>query len=540
MTSRPFPNATLRSPSLGGSDIGRCLTRLHHDRFTPAIDLIDEVRDRALSRGMDYEARVLAELVACRRDVVRIDERGEQGRVATIAAIERGAPIILGARLESDDRSLVGLPDILVRLEDGYAAVDVKNHKVIGDNGPEGTAAPLASLSARDGGPVRFRSFRRRDLLQVAHYWHLLEATGCSTAAPVGGVIGTDDPTVCVWVDLAQGDPSVAEECTMYRADALAAIAHGMDHHDAPLVSPWLRGECRSCDWYATCIAELVAADDPTLLRDIDANVRASLRTAGIDTIADVADLDPSDERIPGEGTVFQARARTAGRLLRADNAGGPIELPRPRIEVDFDIETFGGRTYLAGLLVTEAEKTTYEPICDWDASEAGERSLVEALFARFGAWAHDDAVVFHWTDYEQRILAAAAAAHGLGIPGYGTVDEWFDDVAIDLCDWSRHHLVSPDGFSLKTIAPLCGFSWRDHDPGGLQSEIWFERLVAGEIAMRERLLAYNEDDVLAQLAVRRWIRGHDDGVGPGSSLTSVHDWPLADDAGSRHRSRHG
>jgi predicted RecB family nuclease len=532
MTSRSLPSAILRSPSLGGSDIGRCLTRIHHDRFTPAVPIVDEVRERALSRGMDYEARIVAGLVASRNDVVQIEERAEPGRLATLVALERGDPIILGARLESDDRSLVGLPDILVRLDDGYAAVDVKNHKVIGENGPEGTATPLALLGALDGDPVRFRSFRRRDLLQVAHYWHLLEAAGHSTAVPIGGVIGADQPTACVWVDLAQGDPPIAEECRTYRTDALAAIDHGRTHPDAPLASPWLRGECRSCDWYPTCMAELVAADDPTLLRDIDAYVRASLRTEGISTIAGIADLDPGDERVPGDGTVFQARARTAGRLLRSDRAGGAIDLPNPRIEVDFDIETFGGRTYLAGLLVTELGETTYEPICDWGATEPGERSLLEALFARFAAWAHDDVVVFHWTDYEQRILAAAATTHGLTVPGYGTVDEWFDDMAVDLCAWSRHHLVSPDGFSLKTIAPLCGFSWRDRDPGGLQSEIWFERLVAGESDMRDRLLAYNEDDVLAQLAVRRWIRRHDGGTGPGSGLPSVHDWPLAHEAG--------
>ncbi|MFO7700325.1 MAG: TM0106 family RecB-like putative nuclease, partial [Acidimicrobiia bacterium] len=448
--------------------------------------------------------------------------------------------IILGSRLESDDRSLVGLPDILIRLDDGYAAVDVKNHKVIGDNGPEGTATPLASMASRVGDPVRFRSFRRRDLLQVAHYWHLLDAVGFSTAVPIGGVIGTDEPTLCIWVDLAQGEPPIDEECRSYWTDALAAIAHGSAHPDTPSVSPWLRGECRSCDWYATCVAELVAADDPTLLRDVDAELRASLRTAGIDTITDIAGLDPGDERIPGGGTVFQARARTSGQLLRSDLAGGPVDLPSARIEVDFDIETFGGRTYLAGLLVTEFGETTYEPICDWNASEPGERSLLEALFARFGEWAHDDVIVFHWTDYEQRTLAAAAAAHGLDIPGYGSVDEWFADKAVDLCAWSRHHLVSPDGFSLKTIAPLCGFSWRDSDPGGLQSEIWFERLVAGEAEMQDRLLAYNEDDVLAQLAVRRWIRGHDDGMGPGSGLPSVHHWPLADDTGSRGSSSGG
>jgi predicted RecB family nuclease len=77
----------------------------------------------------------------------------------------------------------------------------------------------------------------------------------------------------------------------------------------------------------------------------------------------------------------------------------------------------------------------------------------------------------------------------------------------------------------LKAIAPLCGFHWRDDDPGGLQSEIWYEMMLAGDELMRERLLQYNEDDVAAQRAIRTWIRANDNGNGPGSSIPSVRTW---------------
>jgi predicted RecB family nuclease len=97
----------------------------------------------------------------------------------------------------------------------------------------------------------------------------------------------------------------------------------------------------------------------------------------------------------------------------------------------------------------------------------------------------------------------------------------------VDLCDWTRKNLVSPNGYGLKVIAPLCGFQWRDDDPGGRQSEIWFEHVLAGDDEMKARLLEYNEDDVVAQLAIRRWLRSHDDGTGPGSTIPSAHNWPL-------------
>jgi predicted RecB family nuclease len=66
---------------------------------------------------------------------------------------------------------------------------------------------------------------------------------------------------------------------------------------------------------------------------------------------------------------------------------------------------------------------------------------------------------------------------------------------------------VSPNGYSLKVIAPLCGFNWRDDNPGGAQSELWYTDLLKGDASRRSRLLEYNEDDVAAQLAIRRWVR---------------------------------
>ena len=63
----------------------------------------------------------------------------------------------------------------------------------------------------------------------------------------------------------------------------------------------------------------------------------------------------------------------------------------------------------------------------------------------------------------------------------------------------------------IKTVAPLAGFSWRDDDPGGEQSMLWY--VYATEAAetqqrsdARDRILRYNEDDVLATLAIREWM----------------------------------
>lgn len=514
---------------LGGNDVGRCLTRLHHDRFTWAEPVDDPVRQRSFDRGFAHEEAINRELVAINSGVVVIPDRiaWATGIAETLSAMKDGAPLILGGRIANTDGSLVGVPDVLIRRPDGYAAIEIKSHRVIGTNGPEAVQAPLSNLDDPSGALVRFRSSRRRDLLQVAHYWRILDDVGWGASGAFGGVIGTDDPPACLWVDLGAGSPSVLDDHAAWVVEGQEALEHGRRHPTRPLVDPWMRGECQTCNWHDVCLAELERLDDPTLLRGVDDERRKALANDGIRTVADIADLAPDDNRMADGTAVVQARARTYGGLMRLAPEEVPIALPHHRIEVDFDIETIGGVIYLAGLLVEDDDRESrYEPIADWTGTPEGERQVLRRLFDQFAQWSEDDVVVYHWTDYEPRMLTEAALRHDLAIDGSASVNDWFTNHAFDLCAWSRTHLASPEGHSLKVIAPLCGFSWRDDDPGGLQSEMWFEDLLAGDVAMQRRLLAYNEDDVIAQAVIRRWVRAHDSGGGPGTSIPSVRTWP--------------
>ncbi len=526
VTNSYLPPQRTPTKRLGGADIGVCLTRLHHDRFTAAERVFDEVRTRDADRGIEHESRVLAAMAEIHRDVAQIAS-GTDAEERTLNAMAAGTAFIVGGRLGSTDRTLVGAPDLLVRLDGGYAPVEVKNHKVAGTNGIPATATALQSITATNSAAAKFRGNRRRDLLQVAHYRHLLSEIGHASSSPVGGVIGSEEPYGCLWVDLTAGEPSIMEEYEALRSDALDAIRFGSENLASPRAEPWWRGECSRCDWATLCKAQLAARNDVTLLTRVGQDDRAALARNGITRIDEIATLDPADERLPESSVVYQARARTAGHLLRRDGGAGALAVPSAPREVDFDIETYNGQIYLAGFLTTVDGVSTYEPIADWTGTEEGERSLVEAMFARLATLTDGDTITQHWTEYEQRILKAAGERHGLSIPGFDSIADWFDQNAVDLCDWTRRNFASPNGYGLKVIAPLCGFTWRDEDPGGRQSEIWFERMLAGDLTMRDRLLAYNEDDVIAQREVRRWVRAQDDGGGPGTAIPSVHTWPL-------------
>jgi predicted RecB family nuclease len=77
----------------------------------------------------------------------------------------------------------------------------------------------------------------------------------------------------------------------------------------------------------------------------------------------------------------------------------------------------------------------------------------------------------------------------------------------------------------LKKVAPLGGFTWRDEDAGGDNSILWYEIVVTTDDPiqrreMSEKLLRYNEDDVLATKFLREWM---DDGLaGRGPVFRSV------------------
>ena len=519
--------ATHEGPVLiGGGELGRCPTRIHHSRFSDAGRSTDAVVEHRIAEGRRWEETVIDRIldgfpggamisstdgVFDRTAPVVIDQavRAHDREAIATLLLRAGVPLIFGARISAPHLHSVGAPDLLVRLDDGYAPVDVKHHKVIGERGIPARLAFVDQLQDTGGSPQTFRSERVTDLLQVAHYWTLLDSLGYANSRRIGGVIGSEPAVTCLWVDLADGNPRLLSRYQTALEDAVAVVETGRGQPEIPLVPAVWRGECRACPWAELCRAGLEDIDHVSLLPAIGAIETRRLLAVGISTASHVADLNSGtfvgEVEIPDEA-ILQARARGAGTLLR--RVGADVTLPDVTVEIDFDVETYRGVLYLAGLLITEAGGSKFEPITDWTGTPGGERQVLADLFTFFdNVAATDNAVVYHWTGYERTILREAGERHGLSLDSAPSVDAWFDAYACDLWAWTKQRFVSPSGYSLKVIAPLCGFDWRDDDPGGAQSEIWYSDLLKGDESRRSRLLAYNEDDVAAQLAIRRWVR---------------------------------
>lgn len=303
-------------PLQGAYPAKHCPVRAQNDVLRPCEPIpVSLFTQRLFDRGNAFEAETFAELMGTHPDAVMIDEVDSATRiVATVAAMDAGAPLILGGQL-SDDLvgRRVGKPDILVRAAaGGYHAIDVKNHRTLAVADKKGPARvsefshPGSDAAFEDDG-VEWKP-RDDDALQLAHYQRMLEASGhAAKDGRHGAIIGTERRVV--WIDLDKPlwtTPSSTGKqktrTTMDRYDfefgfRLDIIATAREHVADPavplLVVPARIAECNTCPWWDACRPILEqGTGDVTLLPDVGWKQREIHHARGITDRAQIADLD--------------------------------------------------------------------------------------------------------------------------------------------------------------------------------------------------------------------------------------------------------
>ena len=520
---------------------------------------LDESLLEAFSGGSEFRESVLETL--CRGGEV-IDLRDEGHPPAeTLAAMDAGAPVIVGGHLPVDvPGHRCGHPDALVRGNDrpdgrpGYWPLRVKPYRLLEKqrNAKELRASALGSPTVLEPLPgFRFRSYRQGVLLELAHHWRLLQACGRAAASPVAGAIGFDDQHkgMIVWVPLELRFLRTFSRTSASGHRLRSALErydheHGFRVHVAqqamcrepgdprpPVVRPIRVPECEWCAWWETCRPRM--DDDDISLRisktPLDVRELQTLMGLGITTVSQLADADveallPDYLPLTAHRDRSEARLRTAARRARMLKRGvalekvsvEPIGVPRAPVEVDLDIETDDSdRTYLWGVLLTDRAtgKQKYQHFSTFShLSPSGEQELA----ANFARWLvrlvrkHPDLLVYHYSDYE--VVHLRRLAQRSGHPDLMAACDLIKGHFVDLFQLVRDNFVAVDGLGLKVVATKgAGFSWRDEEPGGLNSQAWFATAVDGgnaaeRRAARRRVLEYNEDDVRATWHVREWM----------------------------------
>lgn len=442
------------------------------------------------------------------------------------------------------------------------------------------------ATTVENGGVVRLG-----DAMQLAHYQRHLEWLGYDDPDCWGAVIGKPDETGVhrlIWTKLdwqmynRERDTALGryDDAFAHAADVIVrAIARGTDPTLQPLVRPDKRQECAECNWRTVCSDDRKDVDNLTVLPGITVDRAGVHYDVGVDTVARLARLhiptalaveagdkaaatagDPTTAQYADRkvwnlvGSIDQARVWKTGKPHRARGAD-QVHLERMPIELDVDIEDVDGRIYLIGVNASGRTRTQgssgdsksrreFHGFVSWDdADSVSARVLAEfwsylEMMRSYARTNHWGLRAYHYGPHEVTMLTKVAKDAGgekvgrqLIVPTVEQLEELFaSQTWVDMYPVVSRQVVWPaEDMTLKSIAALCGHTWRDVDPSGANSMAWYRTAIGPtdspeRRAARSRVLAYNEDDCVATLAIRDWLSRASIEGNLGQGLPSVED----------------
>ena len=375
---------------------------------------------------------------------------------------------------------LEGRPDIVRRM-DGQASV-FGNH-----------AYEIVEIKSA-------RKVRRHHILQAAMYNRAL-----------GEVQGMEPGEF----HIVNGDMEMTTYAAVDHAGDLDEVVDGVRRLLSGAPSPPIYGDAL-WPWRTYANGLAVEASDSSIIPGVGASTRTGLAAVGLHSVEDVAGAEPGQlTTVHRIGAKKAFRIATAARAIRdgAPVARAPVpEIPAGETEVFFDLEGSSPElsddgvatvNYLIGSVVRASGSEQFVPFfADGPDGEA-------ANTREFFAWAASlpDPVFYHWHHYERTHLTKMATR--FSVPT-GRSDLVFGRM-VDLSPLTTNAFAFPThGEGLKYIARHLGFDWRQDDVDALASVALYNRWVesnATDIAVRKKILDYNEDDCRATMIVCDWLR---------------------------------
>jgi len=464
----------------------KCAHRVHLDAHgdanerasvSPFVELLWEM-------GMQTERDYVARLTQSYADLSSLDL--DQACRRTRELMRAGEALIYQGGLRFED--CVGRPDLLVRCDDASSDLGPYHYEAIDIKGGHGT-------SGREGESV---GFKKHYAFQILFYRRLL--TNLQGVSPrQARIINVDG-------DYESFDPGRFSAEFERALEDVRALVEGTGRSE-----PVLGSACHLCHWYAKCRRWAEGVHDPTLLFGVG-RVKFHLKEAGLRTVEAIARMEVSDyvggtRKIPrlGRDGLRRLKTRAGVRLAGVPEIRPGFVLPDVRREIYFDIEDDPTRdfTYLYGWVEVDAGETQayrylFSP--DIEQEEATVRAFWEMLADINGA------AIYVYSAKERASLRRLMERYGLEKSVFDdyVAQEYdlYNRLILKYSDWPSY------SYGIKQVARHVGFTWRDPDPGGANSIVWYNEYQRDPSRgdLLQRIIDYNEDDCRAMIAVKRYF----------------------------------
>jgi predicted RecB family nuclease len=410
----------------------------------------------------------------------------EAARDKTLQAMKRGNELIYQGCLSFERYR--GRPDLLIKSGDAasklgpyyYEPIDIKAGK-----GWEEREGKLVKFKEHYAYQIMFY----RDLLQVIQGY----------VPPVARIINVEQK-------IEEFDPVLFERD--YR-EAKAEVEKLVDGKESS--EPVLGSHCLQCEWFAHCEHWVEEVSDPTKVFFIG-SVKFGLKEVGLKTVGDLAKMEIKKYLKPpfkvarmGERSLVRAKERAQVVLDGRPKIRPGYSFPEVQNEIYFDIEDdpTRGVTYLYGLL---EHKKGDEPNYHYFVALHPEDE--EQAIRQFWQFMRktDNACYYVYSHKERTTLKKLMQKYNLD---RGIFDKYvqaeydlYQRLVVEYSDWPTF------SYGIKFIAKQVGFSWRDPDPSGVNSIVWYNEYLAdpSQQGTIDRILRYNEDDCKAMVAIKQYF----------------------------------
>ncbi len=409
----------------------------------------------------------------------------------TLEAMSRGDGLIYQSCLVHG--RFRGRPDLLFKREGAiskwgsyyYEPIDIKAGK---------------GWEVRDGRPIKFKEHYA---YQMLFYREQLKAIQ-GYVPPAARIINVDK-------EIEEFDPRMFEGPYRQAKTQVERLIGGVESSE-----PVLGSHCLQCEWFKRCHAWVKDTRDPTGIFFVG-KIKFRLKEVGLNNINDLAMMDVKRYLKPplkvprtGERTLKRMKERAQVVLEGKPRIRAGYSFPLVETEVYFDIEDdpTRGVTYLYGLL--EFRKGQSPRFHYFMATQPEDEEKTIRAF-----WGYlrelNNVVYYVYSHKERTTLKKLMEKYELDPAVFEkyvhSEYDLYQKLVVDHSDWPTF------SYGIKFIAGQIGFRWRDPDPSGVNSIVWYNDYLADPSRQDiiSRLLRYNEDDCRAMVALKKYfIRAKD------------------------------